>query len=166
MLPSAGLLAVGACAPGDGRSDIEVVATLGSMSVYDAVAPAPVTPDVGALYFSIRNDGDQPDRLTGVSVNLADSATLHTQMMDGATMHMMALDYLTVPAGGALRMVPGSDHVMITAIRQPYDVGELLLVTATLERSGVVTFSAPVVSYGDLAQRFPEEFHLSKGRRP
>jgi hypothetical protein len=121
---------------------------------------------VGALYFSIRNSGDQPDRLTGVAVNVADSATLHTQMMDGATMHMMPLDYLTVPAGGALRMVPGGDHVMITAMRHPYDVGELLLVTITLERSGVVTFSAPVVSYGDLAERFPREFPLSEGRHP
>ena len=153
-LSLAALLTAGGCED----SQVDVVATLGSMSVYDAVAPAPVTPDVGALYFSIRNDGDQPDRLTGVSVNVADSATLHTQMMDDETMHMVPLDYLTVPAGGALRMAPGGSHVMITAIRQPYDVGDLLLVTATLERGGVVTFSVPVVSYGDV--------HLSEGGNP
>jgi copper(I)-binding protein len=161
-LSLAALLTAGGCED----SQVDVVATLGSMTVYDAVAPAPVTPDVGALYFSIRNSGDQPDRLTGVSVTVADSATLHTQTMEGATMHMTPLAYLTVPASGALRMVPGSDHVMITGIRQPYDVGDSLRVSAVLERSGVVTFSVPVVSYGDLAERFAEEFHLIGGRQP
>lgn len=160
------MLVVVACAPRDAPTHTEPVARLGSLSVYDAVAPSPVTPDVGALYFSVRNAGDHPDRLTAVSVDVADSATLHTQRMEGATMRMVPLDGLTVPAGDVMRMVPGGDHVMVAGIRRPYDAGDSLLVTITLERSGSVTFVVPVVSYGDLAARFPEEFHLSEGRRP
>jgi copper(I)-binding protein len=161
-----GLLVVGACVPRDVPADVEVVARLGSMGVYDAVAPAPVTPDVGALYFSIRNEGEHPDRLTAVSVDVADSVTLHTQVVEDGMMRMVSLDGMTVPAGDALRMVPGGDHVMITGMRRAYDAGDSLVVTITLERSGTVTFSVPVVSYGDLAARFPEEFHLSEGHRP
>ena len=86
--------------------------------------------------------------------------------MEGATMHLTPLYYLTVPASGALRMVPGSDHIMIAGIRQRYDVGDSLRVSAVLERTGVIAFAVPVVSYGDLAERFAEELHLSGGRQP
>ena len=143
----------------------EVIATLGSLTVYDAFAPAPVTPDVGALYFTIRNAGTAPDRLLGVSVDVADSATLHTQRVEQGGMRMTPLEDLAVPVHGAARLVPGGHHVMLSAMHRRYDVGDSIRVSAVLEHAGVLSFTVPVVSYADLIGRFDTGSHDGESHR-
>ena len=86
----------------------EPIARSGPIAVYEAFAPAPILMENAALYFTLRNDGAEPDTLLSVSVDVADSATLHTQVSSGGggSMRMAPLEHLAVPARGEARLSP------------------------------------------------------------
>ena len=137
----------------------EPIARSGPIAVYEAFAPAPILIESAALYFTLRNDGAEPDTLLSVSVDVADSATLHTQVSSGAggeggvggSMRMAPLDYLVVPAGGVARLVPGGHHVMLTALHRKFEEGDTIHAEVTLARAGTISFAVPVLSYADVA---------------
>ncbi len=139
----------------------EPIARSGPIAVYEAFAPAPILIESAALYFTLRNDGAEPDTLLSVSVDVADSATLHTQVSSGGggegggggSMRMAPLDYLVVPAGGVARLVPGGHHVMLTALHRKFEEGDTIHAEVTLARAGTISFSVPVLSYADVADR-------------
>jgi len=139
----------------------EPIARSGPIAVYEAFAPAPILIESAALYFTLRNDGAEPDTLLSVSVDVADSATLHTQVSLGAggeggrggSMRMAPLEYLVVPAGGAALLVPGGHHVMLTALHVKFEEGDTIHAEVTLARAGTISFPVPVLSYADVADR-------------
>jgi len=59
--------------------------TVGSITVYDAYVREPATDDVAAAYFSIRNDGSEPDRLLSVDSGAAATVAIHD--LPGAVGH-------------------------------------------------------------------------------
>ena len=141
----------------------EPIARSGPIAVYEAFAPAPILIESAALYFTLRNDGAEPDTLLSVSVDVADSATLHTQVSSGGggeggsggggSMRMAPLEYLVVPAGGVARLVPGGHHVMLTALHVKFEEGDTIHAEVTLARAGTISFAVPVLSYADVADR-------------
>ncbi len=149
-------LAVAACAS-DPAVDEAPLASVGDLTVHDAYAPAPVTPDIGALYFTIRNAGAEPDRILSVQVDVADGASLHSQSASGGGMRMQQLQSIPVPARGAARLVPGGHHVMLTALKGGYVAGDTVQVEVLLERAGSVRFAVPVIEYAELDARFAGE---------
>ena len=149
-------LAVAACAS-DQAIDEAPLASVGDLTVHDAYAPAPITPDIGALYFTIRNAGAEADRILSVQVDVADSASLHTQIASGGGLRMQPLQSIPVPARGAARLVPGGLHVMLTALKRGYVAGDTVHVEVSLERAGSVRFAVPVIEYAELDARFTDE---------
>jgi len=143
------------CGAGDEAAESvrEPIARSGPMAVYAAFAPAPILIESAALYFTLRNDGAEPDTLLSVSVDVADSATLHTQVSSGGSMRMVPLEHLAVPAGGSARLVPGGHHVMLTALHHKFEEGDTIHAEVTLARAGTISFSVPVLSYADVADR-------------
>ncbi len=123
------------------------------MAVHEAFAPAPILIENAALYFTLRNDGAEPDTLLSVSVDVADSATLHTQVSSGSSMQMAPLEYLVVPARDEVRLTPGGHHVMLTALHRKFEEGDTIHAEVILARAGAVSFSVPVISYADVADR-------------
>ncbi len=135
------------------ESASEPIARSGPIAVYEAFAPAPILIESAALYFTLRNDGAEPDTLLSVSVDVADSATLHTQVPSGGSVRMATLEYLAVPAGGAAQLVPGGHHVMLTALHRKFEEGDTIHAEVTLARAGTISFSVPVISYAEVADR-------------
>ncbi len=125
------------------------------MAVYEAFAPAPILIENAALYFTLRNEGAEPDTLLSVSVDVADSATLHTQVSSGGggSMRMAPLEHLAVPARGEARLSPGGHHVMLTALHRMFVEGDTIRAEVVFARAGAVSFSVPVISYADVADR-------------
>ncbi len=132
------------------------VVVIGDLSIHDAYAPAPITPDVAALYFTIRNAGALPDRILAVHVDVADSASLHTQTRSGAGTRMQSLESLPVPAAGEARLAPGGDHVMLTGLRRDYQAGDTIQAEVVLERAGPLRFGVPVIEYAELDGKFAD----------
>ena len=73
MRPTLALLVVSYASVGcEGRDEAaesasEPIARSGPMAVYEAFAPAPILIESAALYFTLRNDGAEPDTLLSVS---------------------------------------------------------------------------------------------------
>lgn len=63
-------------------------------------------------YFTLANPGRGLVRLSGASSTACGSVMLHMTHKMGGMAHMMAVDFVDVPAGGRLEFKPGGYHLM------------------------------------------------------
>jgi copper(I)-binding protein len=95
---------------------------------------------MAAGYLTVRNGGTAGDRLLKVSSPDANSITMHRS----TDTSMEEVDSLPVPAGGALQLSRGGDHLMIMGWRKPPAVGDDLELDLTFEHRGTITVKVPV----------------------
>jgi copper(I)-binding protein len=134
------------------------VAAAGDLAVYDACAPAAAAPDVGSLYFTVVNGGNEPDTLLGVA-SPAGTAMLHDVITEGELTSMVHVPTVEIAPHGTLALAPGSYHVMLSNLGEPLRLGDTVSVTLTFARAGQVRFVAPVLTYTgvvELLERRPE----------
>jgi len=123
-----------------------------SITVVDPFAPEPVTGDVGAVYATLRNDGNTPDTLDGASADIAAMAHLHRMTGTGGT-QMRGLTEVEIPVGGSLRLAPGGLHLMLMELRERPTAGDTFTVTFRFRHAGSVEVRVPVVSYLEVGER-------------
>ncbi|MEV4615538.1 copper chaperone PCu(A)C [Kitasatospora sp. NPDC049258] len=71
-------------------------------------------PAATSAFFTVRNPGDVPDRLTGASTSVAERVTLSRHVHRGGGARPAEADALTVPARGELAMdLMGADLVLV-----------------------------------------------------
>src|ERR1041384_5440076 len=88
------------------------------IQVSDAWARAtPGGAKTGAIYLSIMNSGDAPDRLIGASTPAAAKAELHRMTMTNGIMEMRPLDAVTIAAGKSAVLGPNGAHIMLTGLK-------------------------------------------------
>ena len=115
---------------------------IGSLTVVDAFLPQPASPNVAAIYLTVKNSGSRPDALIAVSSAAAADSSLMTENPNGT---MGSLRRLRVPAHGQASLVPGKDHLMLEQPRRTLDVGQHVKVTLRFQRAGELSISVPVV---------------------
>lgn len=100
-----------------------VVAADTGVSVSDAWsrATAPGQSSAG-VWFSITSK--QEAKLVAVSSPAAGVTQLHTMSHENGMMKMRAIETLALPAGKAVELAPGGNHVMLLDLKQPLKVGE------------------------------------------
>jgi len=125
------LLAAGAAACGSSGPELEVEG---------AYVPQPVTADTAGGFLTIRNDGDTDDALTSVSSDISDDVQLHRT----AGGQMRRVSSLPVPAGGALELRRGGDHLMFMDLDRRPVRGEKVSVELHFEKSDPITVEIPV----------------------
>jgi periplasmic copper chaperone A len=123
---------------------------IGSLTVVDAFLPDPPSPDVAAIYLTVKNSGSRSDSLIGVSTAAADSSMLMTENPDG-TMGM--LGQLRIPAHGEASLVPGHDHLMLEQPTHALTLGQHIMVTLHFRRAGYLIISVPVVPLSRILTR-------------
>lgn len=102
---------------------------------------------VAVGYMTIVNDGDEGDRLIGMSSPLAERGEIHEMAMDGDVMRMRALpDGLPIPAGETVTLAPGGYHLMFLDLAGPLVRGEVAPVTLTFEIAGEVSLSLSIAA--------------------
>lgn len=123
---------------------------VGKLDVTDAhLRATPPNAKVAAGYLTIRNGGDEPDRLTGGSADFADKVEVHEMTMDGGVMKMRPLeDGLEIAPGGTAELRPGGYHLMFIGLSDALDEGQTKSVTLTFEKAGTVTLEMPVAALG------------------
>lgn len=85
------------------------------------------------------------DRLVSVETPLADHGEIHTMSMDGGVMRMRKLaDGLALPAGKAVALKPGGEHVMLIAPKGPLKEGAKVPLTFKFKTAAPVTVEAVV----------------------
>ncbi len=91
----------------------------------------------GAVYLSIRNGGDQPDRLIGARSSCCATIEIHrTQVSDGRMSMLPVQDGIAVEPGATLELEPGGYHMMLFGLREPLRSGMRFVVTLEFEQNG------------------------------
>ncbi len=122
------LLLLGACSDTESAPDLR----LSDAWARETVAGQSAT----AAYLTVANRGGDDDRLLSASVAPPASASLHTtDRSDGIARMRPASSGLEIPAGGALELVPGGNHIMITGLDAPLRPGDSLELTLRFEQS-------------------------------
>ena len=91
--------------------------------------------------FTARTD----DRLTGGSTPRAAELQVHEMSMDGGMMKIGQIEGgLPLPAGQAVALAPGGNHIMLMELTQPLAEGDTVPLTLTFATAPAVTVQAPV----------------------
>jgi len=100
----------------------------------------------GAAFMAITNTGAAPDRLIGVSSDIAARVELHTHVEDaGGVMRMVEVeDGFEIAPGQTVMLERGGGHVMFMGLTRPMVQGDTVAVTLTFAQAGAVTLEVPV----------------------
>lgn len=97
-----------------------------------------------AVYLTLRNDGGEPDRLTGGETTAATSAQIHESRMVDDVMRMQRVDGLDIRPGEPVVLKPGGIHIMLLGLTKPLIEGEEIDLTLHFLRSDDLVVSVPV----------------------
>jgi copper(I)-binding protein len=104
---------------------------------------------VAAGFLTIEDKGDQPDRLTGASSDIAQKVEIHEMSMDGGVMKMRALpDGLEIKPGESVTLKPGGAHLMMFGLKEKLVPGAKVHVTLNFAKAGPIPVELPVQNIG------------------
>jgi periplasmic copper chaperone A len=106
--------------------------------------PTPPGATVGALYFSIANNGNRADRLLALSTPVAKKIELHESQTVHGVIEMHALNSLECPPGTTVAASPGGLHGMLLGLTQPLVAGAVFSVALQFRDAGAVTVPVEV----------------------
>ena len=95
---------------------------------------------VGGGYLSISNTGNQPDKLTGGSLNGAGKVEIHEMKMEDGIMKMHPVpgDGLEIAPGKTVVLKPGGYHMMFMDLKAPLKQGDTVPGSLIFEKAGAV----------------------------
>lgn len=125
---------------------LAVGAMASDVMVMDAYARASATPaaKAGAVYLTIMNHGSEPDRLIGITSEIARVAQIHETTEADGVASMQPVDELEIAAHSEQALAPGGLHVMLFDLRKPLKEGSHFKITLQFERNGSVVVDVPV----------------------
>ncbi len=118
-----------------------------SVTVEDAWtrATAPLQPVAGA-YMKLTSDTNAA--LVGASSPVAGRVEVHMMKMQDGMMFMRAVETLALPKGQTIELKPGSYHLMLMELKQPFRVGDTVPLTLKImvdNKIQTVEFKATVL---------------------
>ena len=103
----------------------------------------------GGGFLTIENKGSAPDKLVGVSADVAGKIEVHEMATDGGVMKMRPVEGgLTIDPGKTVKLAPGGLHLMMTDLRNPLKKGDKVPVTLQFEKAGKVQVTLDVQGIG------------------
>jgi copper(I)-binding protein len=104
---------------------------------------------VAGGYLTIENKGTAPDKLIGVSAEIAGKVEVHEMATDNGVMKMRPLEKgLTIDPGKTVKLAPGGHHLMMQELKGPLKQGDKVPVTLEFEKAGKVAVSLDVQAIG------------------
>lgn len=100
----------------------------------------------GAIFFIVDNHQIEDDRLILVASDAAELVQLHTHIAgaDGVMQMREVRDGFVIPANGEHALARGGDHVMLMGLKAALKNGDIIKLTLTFEKAGVVEVEVPV----------------------
>ena len=104
---------------------------------------APPAAPAGGCYLTLTSTAD--DRLVSVSTTAADHAEIHSMDMTGGVMRMRQLtDGVALPAGEAVALAPGGNHLMLISPKAALTAGSSVSLTLNFAKGAAQTLEVPV----------------------
>lgn len=114
---------------------------------------ARVTTENGAVYMTLKNNGQSDDTLVGVKTDAAKVAELHeTKIDENDVMRMQPAPNISISAGGSVTLQPGGLHVMLIDMQKELARGDKISLTLTFEKAGPMTVEAEVREGSSMGQ--------------
>jgi copper(I)-binding protein len=123
----------------------------GTLAVSHAVVPIPAGNAEASVFMVIENQGASPVRLVGGVSAEAESIRLDRDIGG----QMQAVPEIEIPAGGRLRLVPGSFHLMLVALHRQLAAGDTVTLRLSFEPGASLTVRAPLLTYTDAISDLP-----------
>ena len=121
------------------------MARVGDVMIHDGWARASIgSAPNSAAYMTLMTDGAETDRLLGVSSPAAETAELHTHLMEDGIAKMRPVEAIEVAPGEPTVLEPGSLHVMLMGLKGKLEEGGAMPITLTFEKAGEVTLDVPI----------------------
>ncbi len=103
----------------------------------------------GAVYMTLQNKSDSPDRLAAASSDVAAKVQIHQMAVVNGVMQMRQLvNGLSIPASGSVTLKPGSYHVMLIGLKKQLIAGETIPLTLTFAKAGNISVTVPIQAMG------------------
>lgn len=103
---------------------------------------------VGVAFMEVKTADGTQDRLMSAASPVAGRVEIHTHIMDGEVMKMRRVDGIDVASGHSHVLKPGGDHIMLFDLKQPLKEGDLVKLTLTFEKAGVIEVEGTVEPVG------------------
>ena len=104
---------------------------------------------VAAGYVTIKNTGNEPDRLISGSTPVAGKFEIHEMSMDKGVMRMRPVQGgVVIKPGETLELKPQSFHIMMTGLKQPIEKGKPFKGSLVFEKAGEVEVDFAVEGVG------------------
>jgi copper(I)-binding protein len=101
--------------------------------------------DNSAVYFAIRNPGDQSDVLLRAISDAAGSTEIHHSKMDSeGIMTMEQQDQVPIPVNDTVEFAPGGLHVMLVSLSQDLSVKDTFPITLVFQNHGEMSLIVEV----------------------
>lgn len=105
----------------------------------------------GVAYVTIRNTGDDAERLVGAATPAAMRAELHTHIIEDGIARMRQVEGgIALPPGETVELKPQGLHVMLMGLTAPLSEGDAFDLTLTFEKAPPVTLSVTVGGPGSM----------------
>lgn len=105
--------------------------------------------EVAGGFLKITNNGTEDDRLVSVTIEGIARVEIHEMKTENGVMSMRPLkDGLLIPAGATVELKPGSFHVMIFGLTQPFVEGMMVKGKITFEKAGSADLDFKVEAVG------------------
>lgn len=101
---------------------------------------------IGVVYFTIRNDGETTDFLTGIDLPDGGKAHPHASELKDGIMRMRPSGPIQIPPGGVLEMRPGGEHVMLTDLPGPLIRGGTIKLILHFRQAGDIQITAQIAA--------------------
>lgn len=98
----------------------------------------------GVVYFTLRNQESEADRLLGIDLPDGGTAQLHSSQLENDIMRMRPVNAATIPAGGELVLKPGGTHVMLAGLPGPLITGGRLKLILRFEKAEPMEVEASI----------------------
>jgi copper(I)-binding protein len=143
------LAPVAAAAHDHGEAAGGPLAEIGDLIIGDGFARA-VGPRAqsGAGYFTVTNEGDEPDILVAAESPAAERVEIHTHVLDetGVARMVELAEGIEIPAGETVTLEPGGLHVMFMGLTDAWDPEAGIAVTLVFAEAGEVEIVLPVAA--------------------
>ncbi|MBL8581972.1 MAG: copper chaperone PCu(A)C, partial [Rhizobiaceae bacterium] len=105
---------------------------------------------VAAGYITLKNDGNEADRLVSATGEIAGKTEVHEMAVgaDGVMTMRPVEGGIEIPAGATVELKPGGFHVMFMNLKQGVKEGETFNGTLTFEKAGTVDVEFEVQAIG------------------
>lgn len=115
-----------------------------TVRIADALCrPTPNGRDMTGCYLTLTASAD--DRLVSVASSAAGEGEIHEMKTENGMMSMAELtEGLPLPAGQAVSLAPGGNHIMLMGLTRPLAEGETVVMTLTFENAPSAEVTARV----------------------